>query len=203
MGAMVAQEGMDRALLLENFERGKVYYKKGGQSSSSFNYDILNEELLFKQSNSEYLKLAEPNTVALVEIGNRTFEHIKDGLLYEKIPAGDDFLFVRWKSRAISEGKTGLYGTKSTTTSSQSISRSNNYGSVYDFTIVDNTKLIADNKYYVKIKNKFKQFNSFNALAKLFDKNKQTIEDYIKTENLNFDKQEDIIKAVKYCFSLK
>lgn len=198
--ALIAQDVEERAFLLDKFEKGKVIYKKGGTSSSDFNYDIINEEVLFTDDNSEYLKLLNPSIVATVVIGDRHFEHIRNGLLYEKIEAGDDFLYVRWKSRVISEGKTGLYGTKATSAATQSITAGTNAYSTAEFKVVDNRKLVSDNRYYLKQKNKFKEFNSFKALAKLFKENQGAILEYVNSEKLDFQKIDDVKKAVAFCF---
>jgi len=190
--------------LLEKFERGRVIYKSGGQvTDGNFNYDTVTEKMLFMLSDSTIFELARPDIVSEVNILDRTFEHIKNGLFYEKVSIDGNNLYIRWKSRAISEGKDAGYGTKSSTGAIDNVSQISVGGMMYHMRDTEEYKMISNNTFYIKVNNKFKRFDSFNSLAKLFKENQEAIKVFVKEQNLNFNNVDNIKEAVRYSFGLK
>jgi hypothetical protein len=202
-GFAMAQKEEYTGFLFDKFEKGKIVYKKGDKiTESNFNYETIMEKMLFMLPDSTLLELAIPDIVDVIEIEGRTFEHMKDGMFYEKVEAGTGFLYIRWKSKVISEGKPGPYGTKPGTAHIENISQTTSMGSIYGLKLNEDFKVEPNNIYYLKADNKFKRFDSFDSLAKQFKKHKNEIKAYVKQENLSFKNTEDIEKAVAYAFQL-
>lgn len=198
-----AQQEEYKGFLLKNFEKGKVVYKNGDQfTESNFNYETIMEKMLFMLPDSAIFEIARPDIVGVVVIGDRTFEHFNNGLFYERIKTGDDFLYVRWKSKVVSEGKSGPYGTKPGTAHIDNVTQTTSMGGVYSLKAREDFKVAANNIYYIKQKNKFKRFDSFDGLAKQFKGHEKEIKEYVKQQNLSFKNLEDIKKAVEYSFGL-
>ncbi len=197
-----AQDEGYRGYLFDNFEKGKVIYTKGGISKGDFNYDTLIERMLFITADSTVYELAEPSIINRVEIGDRIFEHVKNGLFYEQIVVGNMNLYVRRFSNLLSEGKPGAYGTKSNTVAVELIGQHASGGKFYKLRVDEDFKVKYNNSYFLKLKNKFQRFSSFDALVKLFKGHEAEIKDYVKVENLNFNNIEDIKKAVLFCSGL-
>jgi len=196
-----AQQKEYRSFLFDKFEKGKVIYIKGGQVTKGyFNYETITEKMLFMLQDSTIFEFARPDIITSVKIGNRTFDHIKNGLFYEKIKAGNGILYIRRRSRLIPEGKTGPYGTKPGTGAIDNISLITSMGSTYGLKSVENFNVEVSNSYYIKHKNKFRRFDSFVDLAKQFKNHEKEIRNFVKEQNLNFRNQEDIQKAIAYCF---
>jgi hypothetical protein len=193
-----AQEEKGNGYLFKDFEKGKVFYKTGGSTQGQFNYNILNEKILFLSDNSTVLELANVDDVAIVQINGRTFDHIRDGLLYEKIKTGDTDLYVRWNAKTVQDGKTGAYGQKSNTSSISNVSQITDNGALIQLRVEDQFTLKPNNSYYLKIDKKFKRFSSVDSFAKLFKGHEAEIKDYAKIEKINFNNVDDLKKLVAY-----
>lgn len=198
--SMKGQEDLSTGFVFDEYRKGTVFYKTGEKSTGNLNYNTNREKFYFISPDSVVLELANPSEIVVVTIGDRAFVHVKSGIFYERINTGSDFLYVRWKSAAITEGKSGAYGMKSPTSAIDAVDRLSSVSGIHDLKIDENRKYIPMNIYFVKIGGKYKQFNSFESLAKLFKGNDAKIREYVKTENLNFKKLEDVKKAVAYCF---
>ncbi|MDU1890365.1 MAG: hypothetical protein E6767_06705 [Dysgonomonas sp.] len=188
--------------LFDHFQKGKIVYTNSESRETKLNYETITEKIYFMLQDSTIWELAQPEKIALVYINDRAFEYINKGVFYERIKAGSGFLYVRWKSNVVSTGKEGGYGIKSNTGAIENINQTYGKGSIYGLKAAEDFKTVSRNMYYLKNKNKFKYFTSFNALAKQFKKHEATIKAYIKTEDLDFKKLKDIEKAVAYAYQL-
>jgi hypothetical protein len=189
--------------LFDTFKRGKIIYKKGDPVEANFNYDTAREILVFLDTDSVVMEIDNTSNMAALSIDNRIFEHIGKGTFYERIPIDDSFLYVRWQSKRISEGRTGAYGTRSPTSSISSIGQYNGPGGVVRLKDTEEFSYSPSNYYYLKINNKFKRFSSDDSLFKLFKGREDEIKKYIEEENINLKNIDDIKKIVAFCLYLE
>ncbi|WP_029906067.1 hypothetical protein [Prevotella sp. 10(H)] len=193
-----AQISATKAYLFDEFTKGKVVYKAGASSEALFNYNSVNEKILFL-SDTTVMELVKPDIVAYVSIGDRIFEHIKGNTFYEKVKAGDTDLYIQWRSTVVSKGKQGAYGGTQNTSGVQHISHLTTDLQTHKIKIKEDFEVKPQNAYYINIKNKFKRFGSVNALASLFKGHEEQIKQYAKDENINFDDPQNVAKIVAYC----
>jgi len=185
--------------LFENFTQGTMVYKEGATSKSKFNYHVGLEKMLFLNNENKILQLANPSIVNHIKIGDRIFEHIKDGIFYEKISVNNLLLYIRWHSKMTSKGREGAYGTKSHTSSTGYLDRITDKGETFELNSNEEFEMESLNFFFLKINNKFQRFSSVDSLAKLFKNHKEEISKYLKEQNYNFKDIEDVKKAVQYC----
>jgi hypothetical protein len=192
------------SFLFDTFLDGKVIYVNGGERTAKLNYDKVSERALFMLSDADstILELANTSEIVKLNIANRTFEHIKNGLFYEKTEAGQGSLYVRWKSTVVSKGKAGGYGTSSATGAIDNVNQTMSRGGLYNLKPSEEFALNSHNAYYLKINGKFRRFGSFKSLSKLFKNREKEIEAYVKMEKPDFDNPEDIKKIVEYCYKI-
>lgn len=203
ISSIYAQGEEFKRFLFDDFQKGKVIYKKDNQATEGkFNYETIIEKMLFIMPDSTILEFAKPDIISHVIIGNRVFEHINKNLFYEQVNVGNGDLYIRWKSKVIAE-KEGPYGSKPATGRIDNISQTPWMGGTYSLKIAGEIKVESQNIYYIKLKNKFKRFDSFDSLAKQFKKNEKDIKSYVKDNNLNFKNIDDIKKALQYCYQLE
>jgi len=199
--ALHAQNEEQKRLLFDNFQKGKVLYEKNNQATeSNFNYETIMEKMLFMLPDSTVYELARPDIVTNAIIGGRVFEHVKGGLFYERINLNNGTFYVRWKSKVIGE-KQGPYGSSQGNSRIDNVTQMASMGSIYNLKAGENVKVEPNNYYYIKQKDKFKRFDSFDSLAKMFKNREKDIKAYVKENNLSFKNLEDIKKAVEYSFS--
>lgn len=196
-----AQENINKKYLFDDFEAGKVIYKGSGFSNGHFNYNMISEKLEFISDDGSVLELANPNVVSYAEVKGRILESVGNGVFYEKVVAGDGFLYIQWKQKVLSAGKKGGYGMASPTASIDNYKSVQAEGRTLKLTVEEDYTTVSNNTYYLKVKSKFKRFNSFNSLAKFFKDDEKEITAYVKTENLDFKNPDDVKKAVTYCLA--
>lgn len=186
--------------LFDKFEKGTLFFKDGTRGESLFNYNTVDEKLVFISPDSAVMEIANPSKTTIAKIGERVFEHVRNGMYYERIEvAPNTLLYVRWHSTMLSEGKAGAYGTKSTASSVESKSSMYGTSGYAELSVNESFAVKSKNNYFMKVKNKFKNVTDVSSFVKLFKENKEDVEKYIKEENIDWGNLEDVKKTVAYC----
>lgn len=199
-----AQDELGEVFLFKKFMPGKVVYKTGIEKEAFLNYNKIDEKMYFilYDSDSTILELTKTSFIAKINIGDHTFEHVKEGQFYEKIKIDNGFLYIRWKSSIVSNGKAAGYGIKSSAGAVDEAAKTFGHSSMRMLQSSETFKTNSHNSYYIKIQDKLKRFNSFKSLAQSFKKYINIIEEYVESENLNFKDINDVKMAVAYCFQI-
>ena len=196
----VSGEELANGMLFPRFEEGTVIYKDGRTVKASLNYNTVEEEMLFKNPDGSILALDDPGKVSAISIGNRFFEYASRDAFYERIPVDSVFLYVQWKSTLISEGKGSGYGGRSQAAAVTNIGTlSNQTGNYTRFNLDEEFKVKSECSYYLKLKNKWKRFNSAKTLGKLFKGHGEEIERFASEENIDFKNPEDVKRIIAFC----
>ncbi|WP_185155732.1 hypothetical protein [Dysgonomonas sp. 521] len=194
-----AQEENKNEYVFEEFRDGRLVFKKGNAVLAKFNYDALDERMMFLSDDGTILELANPTEVSFVNIDGHIFEHIKGKTFYERINYDDLTLYIQWKYKAESKGKASGYGTTSKTSSISNISTISRDGKNFQLDIAENYSFKSNNYYYIKIKKNQKRFYSADSLAKLFKGHEDEIKKYIKDKNIDFNNIDNIKTVAEYC----
>ncbi|WP_029906065.1 hypothetical protein [Prevotella sp. 10(H)] len=195
---------IDKECLFDQFQKGKVMFTDGKTAERLFNYNMVAEKLLYLSEDSTVMELIHPETVVFLKVDDRTFEHIKNGVLYERVSAGKSSVFyIRWRKTMLSETRKGPYGTDSPTGNISNISHIYSpSGNVIKLKKDHDYTITPDNAYFLKVKKTFKRLSSVNDLAKFFKGHEKSIKKYAKDENIKFDHPQDIKRIIAYCEQL-
>jgi hypothetical protein len=193
-----AQNDSIKTYLFDKFENGTVNYKNGTATAALFNYNLLSGKIEFEQDN-KVLELAELSAIVYIKIGNRLFVQVKPGIFGERFIIENVELYVYRKSKILSTGKRGAYGTVSQTSSISGISQINDKGSTYKLESIENISVTIDNAYYIYLNDKYNRIDSQKSLGKLFKSHQKEIEDYCRQEKIDFTNDEDVKKATAFC----
>jgi hypothetical protein len=183
--------------LFEQFVNGSVRLKNGHIEYSTLNYNTQHQSIVFKKDN-QVLVLTGLLTVDTVYMNDKKF-----------VPIDNTFYEV-----AVDNVQIGLYITYTNimtplvaTTEHSGTSRkantdvSNTVSGVYvsrPFNATYTLKVIRH--FWLKRGHSFYKANNENQLLKVFPfKAGNTIKTYIKENNIDFNKQEDIIRLVRFC----
>jgi len=202
--SLYAQEELGNGMLFPQFEKGIVTFKNGTQSSALLNYNMMQQEMVFQNTDSTILAIANPSEVLVVVIGERRFlSGSSKGDFYEEIQAGKGSFFIQRKAEMISAGKAAGYGGYSQTSSITSYgSYHTNDGTYTQLKTDEKFKLKIDVGYYLRFDNSFKKFFSAKTLGKLFKDHEAEIEEFAKEQSTDFSKADDISRIVEYGYSL-
>ena len=179
------------------FEYGKVYFVNGDVSAGKLNYNILIKTMQFVDQKGDTLALANENTLNFISIGADTFFYNSNKGYVEKVA---DYTFTKLllKENVISsEEKIGAFGIPSAT---QNIDTKNTYvhGTSYKLVANANLTLSKQKQYYFSDTHfNILPVNNKNIL-KVFFREKDKIENYLQSNSINFNNEDDLKKLFTY-----
>lgn len=182
------------------FLNGRIQLTNGVSADKILNYDFLTGEIEFLRG-KDTLAITNGKDIRHMVINADTFYYYKGGYL-ELISGGAVRIALRQYIKLKETLKKDTYGTSS------SGSATNSYGSLPmggDFhMLVANEDMVFQRtlEYYISDQDGgFDLYNKKNVLH-LFPKNEKEIKAYLKSEKINFDKREDLIKLADYLSGL-
>jgi hypothetical protein len=187
--------------LMPSFTRSLVKFKSGEVKTAVLNYNVIDQEMVFKQADS-YMVLDDPQLIDTILMDDRKFVPFKTGF-YEVAVTGPVVLFIQHKVNAEDEGTPTGYG--ATSKSATPVYVKQLYGPIGSVTlrIPDNFKLTDVTDYWISRDNSMEKFTNKRQFMKIFKDKEKEINQYIDKNNISFKKQEDIVKLVTYCRDLK
>ena len=183
--------------ILPEFTAGMVIFKNGEQSNGAINISSIDQKIHFIDPKGEILVITNNDEVSRVFAKGRTFLNSRYGYveLYETV--GDIFMGEARKVGFISEDKVGAFGSKSQTTSIQTInSVQTSGGYMVDFEKQKNSPYTYKKIPYVCRKGLFLTVSK-KTLQKCFPEKKDIIEQYIQEKNPNLNHVEDVREMFK------
>ena len=183
--------------VLPEFTAGMVIFKNGEQSNGAINISAIDQKIHFIDPKGEVLVITNNDEVSRVFAKGRTFLNSRYGYveLYETV--GDIFMGEVRKVGFISEDKVGAFGSKSQTTSIQTInSVQTSGGYMVDFEKQRNSPYTYKKIPYVCRKGLFLTVSK-KTLQKCFPDKKDIIEKYIQENDPNLSNVEDVRKMFK------
>ena len=183
--------------VMPEFVTGTIVFDNGEQYIGPINIFTVTQRIHFKNENGEVMELTNNLDVSSVFIKGRTFLNSRYGYveLYETV--GDIFMGEVRKVGFISEDKVGAFGSKSQTTSIQTInSVQTSGGYMVDFEKQRNSPYTYKKIPYVCRKGLFLTVSK-KTLQKCFPDKKDIIEQYIQEKNPNLSHVDDVREMFK------
>ena len=180
----------------QQFEYGKVYFINGDASAGKLNYNFLIETMQFIDPKGDTLALANESTLNFISIGADTFFHNSMGYIEQVADYTVTKLLLKEKIKS-SEEKIGAFGIPSLT---QTIDTKNTLiaDQNYKLRVNENLTLSKETHYYFSDAD----FNVLPVnkknLLKVFAKQKGKIENYLNSNNTDFNNGNDLKKLFRY-----
>jgi hypothetical protein len=191
---------LDTQFLFPELFSSKIGFKDGSVVNARMNYNILSEKMIFEKDNKVF-DLVNTEKIDTVFLTGRKF--IPMGNIFVEVFNGSAIpLFTQFKGDLIPPGKPSGYGGTSQTSSIESIAtlyggaQSVNLKLPSDYTV----KLTVIN--WIRINGKMEKFISERQFLKLFKSKETEIRKFIKTNNTDFNKRNDIVKVLAFCNSI-
>jgi hypothetical protein len=191
---------LDTQFLLPELFAAKISFKDGSAINARMNYNILSEKMIFEKNNKVF-DLVNTEKIDTVFFPGRKFIPMNE-IFIEVFDKSSIPLFTQFKGDLIPPGKPSGYGGTSQTSSIESIAtiyggaQSYNLKLPSDYTV----KLTVIN--WVRINGKMEKFISERQFLKLFKSQETEIRKFIKTNNINFNNRNDIVKLLAFCNSI-
>ncbi len=182
--------------VLDSFTRGKVQLKSGKLYEEFLNYNVLTNEMIFRDG-TRYLAIADPAGVDTIFISGSKFIFVNKSF-YELLTGTTSPLFIEYTGKIEEPSVSVGYGNASPTTNTTSYTSLVGTGAVYDLKLPDDFKVTPGHNYWIRIDGKYEKVNTPQQLAKVFPAKKNIIKEFIKANNINFSKKEDVIRLVQH-----
>jgi hypothetical protein len=185
---------IDEVYKYPHFKLGKADFKNGRYATALFNYNYLYGEMQFIDEKGDTLSLNDAETVKFIAFGKDTFFYDK-GFVEALNIYGDKKLASKQFFSFVNSQKLGGFGepTSASVDAYNSLSSDNYFKQLVTKEIV----ILARYKVYY-IGDRFNHFilvNKKNVLN-IFDKPKGAMGKYLKENNIDFSKEEDVVKLI-------
>ena len=182
------------------FSEGVVVFKNGGKTSGRFNYHLLNEEVQFISANGDTLALSDPLAIQYITIDSSLF-YYSEGYL-EVVESNESLKLAKKLRLNTNWEKIGAYGQASPSGSIRTANRImlGNTGSNLRL----NEDLVIEKKttyYWLDKYNTVLKATKANLLKLLPSDKERNIEEYVKNNKIDFKKEADLKKLLKYSSS--
>lgn len=185
--------------LFPEFTDGTVFMKNGTANNALMNYNLVTEEMVFNQG-GEIFAIADATLKNLdyVVIANRKFVLYEKDKFAEVVHENEYKLYVEHKGRVIPPGKAAGYGGTSQTSAVTSYSSIQSGGMWYELEMPEDFSVNQFKVYLIDNGSGLKKIRSINQLRRLYRKNRELYDSYMKNNNVEFDNYETVIKLVEF-----
>jgi hypothetical protein len=194
-GAMAQPEqtvsGSTTVYLFPEFVPGWVQFKKGDRHAALLNYQMQTHEIVFLQNNKP-MALAMTETVDTVFIKDGRFIPFHETFM-EMLSKGPVSLLVTHSCKLVPSGKPGGNN------SSSKPPVANGGPITYALKVPDNYLVLPVKEFYLQQSGDPVKALSSKQFTKLFKSKEKVIENYIKTNDVHFDRIDDMKKLMLFC----
>lgn len=185
-----------KPLLFEKFIDGSVLMKSGVIENAPLNYNTDNQTIVFMKG-GQYLTLMGTEMIDTIYMDNKKFVPVKDNF-YEVLTSGNVSLFLTYYNRTHPVTATVTHDGNSRKDDRQV---SNTISDVYvSRSFKGNYEVEFFRVYWLKKGAKLYKFHNKSQFVKPFSSQmKVAIEQYVKTNHVDFSKGNDLIELVNFC----
>ncbi len=180
------------------FEAGQLFLTNGEAVSTQLNYNLVTEEIVVEL---DEVRAPYPTIeiVKKIAIGMKEFSVINKKI-YEVLLSGGTTLLVHRKQTVIHLGQqTGLGRTSNQSDFNQTSQvRLQDTPTVYELMLPKEYQLRDVNTYFLQKDEKLVPIRSQKKLLKNFPEISE-LKSFLKSERINFDSEEDLIKTIEFC----
>jgi len=179
------------------FTNGTVHFRDETQSDALLNFNLLTGEMQFTNAKGDTLAVDNEATIRYITINSDSFFY--DKVYLQLITANSIAKLAKKEELKIGDiKKVGAYDQPSSVSAITNITSLNSQGQMRNLTTNKEMAIIKETSYYFgNTYNHFLPANKRNLL-KLFGKNENEIELFLKERNLNFSKEEDLKEMISF-----
>ncbi len=181
--------------LYPSFTKGTIFFRDGKTNQSDFNYNMLNGEIQFIANNGDTLSLANELTIKYVNIAKDSFFYSGG---YLQLISGNESAKVAKKQiiKIVDHQKIGAYDQPVSAGSVTSYNSMAGDLKTYKLDVRQDVILAKETSLYIGDKyNNFFRATKKNVL-KNFHNRENELNNYLKNNNVNFGKEQDLIDLV-------
>lgn len=191
--AQNAVQNLDlRPLLFKNFIKADILKRDGSDIQTFVDYNTNNQSIIFLKDDV-YMELTGLEEIQEIKIDKSIFIPI-DGKFYEKTDKND--LFISYSNKVVVND---VVTSKPGTEVKNARESSNNVSNVYvsrNYQSPNNLAFVK--KFWILKENQMIEVNNINKVARAFNVNKTTVNQFVKKEKLDLNNYDDVIILLNY-----
>jgi len=180
---------------------GRITFKDKTFAKAKLNINLLTDELLFISQQNQLMPVANQDQISFFSIGKDLFFKTPNGIVQVIANIKDVQLGVVRGFKTVEIDKGGAYGMSSSTSSVQqasSLLETSNRVIASSLTVNQKVELGYYEKWYIVSNGKFYLATAKN-FSKVFEVNKNEVNTFIKTENIDITNKDDLIRLMNFC----
>lgn len=181
--------------LFSSFADGMVVKKSGERVVTALNYNIVTEEMIFKQGN-RYLALGDLSSIDTIYLNQMIFLPVTSAF-YELAVMGENRLLVQFSGTVRVKGEDVGFGVTSQTSRITSLSAITNSGALYNMDLPENLLVSRNITYHIEKDGELRRFVNERAFLKIFRDRKDEIKILIKELKVDFGNYNDVIALIE------
>jgi hypothetical protein len=179
------------------FKPGRIFYKDGTTAGGLLNFNIVLNEMQFISPGGDTLSVAHEATIKYLTVADDSFYYHKGFL--EWISGNETAkLLKKQYLKELDKRKMGGYGMYSSTSAITSYNSYMADNTVYKLAVRDDVLMTRKVSYYIGNSNNDYLPASKKNIMKLFPKHQTAISRYLQQQEVNFDKESDLLKLIVF-----
>jgi hypothetical protein len=178
------------------FTPGKVFFKDDTFTGSRLNYNILYGEVQFIQKN-DTLSIANTRDIKYVTIESDTF-YFDKGYVEIVFDMGKSKLGLKQFVKMVDKQTQAAYGMTSSVSATDSYNSIPSSSGYYSLNVNEDIRVRRVKDYYLGSENKGFQLIRKNLVLELFPESEDEIKRYLKTNDVNFNNEADLMKLCQF-----
>jgi len=183
--------------LFPSFTNGSVKLKHGGTSTAKLNFNMLLCHMQFLGEHGDTLDIADPLEIDSIIIGDKAFFYNKG--YYEILDNSNSAKLVVLRTVNYEAVKIGAKGLPSRGGSIDSYTTIRDDNETRKLILNQDLDVVVESTYYLMNSRGEMFVANKSSFATVFDKNKEAIEGYIKSNKTNYNKEADLKKLFDVC----
>ena len=180
---------------LPAFVSGTVFFRDGKLGKEVLNYNILNDEMMYIDKKGDTLAIAFPEEIKKIDINGTVFFYDKKGWLESVADVESASLVVKRKI-TIHYEKEGAFGISNSTNRINSYTTYTSHNASYNLYVAEDAMLKKQTFYFLLIKGSQLLPASKGNFMNQFASKRKNIENYLVSNKVNFNKEQDLIQLL-------
>jgi hypothetical protein len=187
---------LEAIYLYPAFKEGMVELKSGQRYLRPMNYNKVAATLEFISEKNDTMAFADESAVGHVNIGGDIF--LFTPVCLRALSSKKAKLYVYERIKIGDKQKIGAMGIPNSTTAIESVEKIDTYQRSYNINLNETVILARTTSYLIKTNNsEIVPANKKNVLN-LFPNNEPQVKEFLKSKNISFNKESDLLELVKF-----
>ena len=178
------------------FTPGKVFFKDNTYTGSRLNYNILYGEVQFIQK-KDTLSIANTRDIKYVTIESDTF-YFDRGYVEIVFNMGKSKLGLKQFVKMVDKQTQAAYGMTSSVSATDSYNSIPSSSGYYSLNVNEDIRVRRVKDYYLGSENEGFELIRKNLILQLFPESEDEIKRYLKTNDVNFNNEADLMKLCQF-----